>query len=657
MNKWDKLSMHQKADLMKIYVKGGITNIGDIRKHYNRFGDGGDKNNSNSNSKVDSQSSKEWLTNWVTNRPLEQMAQQQLKDISEQKQWYQSDDPSIQKLNLQESLLRDANSRKEHIEELLGRTQEFTVGDIIDNYNSSPLYTALGARIAAEARKNMGRRESFTIDLGKGTSESNSYTTKDYLEHFDDSRIKGVTFTTPNTNSGFYRNPTIVYSNKHFNSPSTQIHELNHVLHSPKQGIYNAMGLNKGLVKDVNVNLNTGYSNDNYLDSLEEVHSRIMQVRKAAGLSPEKFNYTPEEAKSIIRDYGEGLNLDRYTPETLSEFLNNFAYNTRVAAESNTNKRVAKYGGALNKFKLGGQTENDFNGINPFTNNSVFNSKKDEKAPLLREEDLPFEYKYYPLSLEYNRPWYNETIDNYGVQKLIAKDKNGKYYGLNPKYEKYLNRDGLKLVTKEELKQKRKDIDYIGGTEEEVAVKMLNKLPKLQNLVDSLSNVYGVDNNVLYERLAQEGLLSRYANIYNVLPAKRQKDGSIEKELFSPGGVDAFHDLGLDTAGEHLEKGHYNMRWINPELGYGTVEIKNEKGKLQTSVEVPNIQSGIEILAAHAEYLQNKAKRKKPTSTKAHINNTVNTMYNIGEYHKDVMDSTFVDSKYPVTNWKKLLNK
>jgi hypothetical protein len=310
-----------------------------------------------------------------------------------------------------------------------------------------------------------------------------------------------------------------------------------------------------------------------------------------------------------------------------------------------------------NSFGDGGTVKNVFNGVNPFTNNSVFNSKDEEKAPLLIEEDLPFEYKYYPLSLEYNRPWYNETIDNYGVQKLIAKDKNGKYYGLNPKYEKYLNRDGLKLVTKEELKQKRKDIDYIGGTEEEVAVKILNKLPKLQNLVDSLSNVYEVDNNILYERLAQEGLLSRYANIYNVLPAKKQKDGSIEKELFSPGGVDAFHDLGLDTAGEHLEKGHYNMRWTNPELGYGTIEIENEKGELQTSVEVPNIQSGIEILAAHAEYLQNKAKRKKPTSTKTHINNTVNTMYNIGEYHKDVMDSTFVDSKYPVTNWKKLLNK
>lgn len=46
MNKWDKLSMHQKADLMKIYVKGGVTNIGDIRKHYNSSVDNSDKNNS-----------------------------------------------------------------------------------------------------------------------------------------------------------------------------------------------------------------------------------------------------------------------------------------------------------------------------------------------------------------------------------------------------------------------------------------------------------------------------------------------------------------------------------------------------------------------------------------------------------------------------------
>ena len=35
--------MQQRADLIKLYVDGGIANIKEIRKHYNRFDEGGIK--------------------------------------------------------------------------------------------------------------------------------------------------------------------------------------------------------------------------------------------------------------------------------------------------------------------------------------------------------------------------------------------------------------------------------------------------------------------------------------------------------------------------------------------------------------------------------------------------------------------------------------
>lgn len=45
-DRWSSLSMRDRADLIKLYVSNGITNIGTIRSHYNKFDEGGDKENS-----------------------------------------------------------------------------------------------------------------------------------------------------------------------------------------------------------------------------------------------------------------------------------------------------------------------------------------------------------------------------------------------------------------------------------------------------------------------------------------------------------------------------------------------------------------------------------------------------------------------------------
>lgn len=40
---WDKLSMAEKSEMMKVAVRNGITNLQEIRKKYNEFAEGGDK--------------------------------------------------------------------------------------------------------------------------------------------------------------------------------------------------------------------------------------------------------------------------------------------------------------------------------------------------------------------------------------------------------------------------------------------------------------------------------------------------------------------------------------------------------------------------------------------------------------------------------------
>ena len=44
-NKWDSLSIKDKADLMKLYVKNGINNLEEIIGHYNKFAEGGEIKN------------------------------------------------------------------------------------------------------------------------------------------------------------------------------------------------------------------------------------------------------------------------------------------------------------------------------------------------------------------------------------------------------------------------------------------------------------------------------------------------------------------------------------------------------------------------------------------------------------------------------------
>ena len=58
--------MQQRADLIKLYTDNGVTNIKDIRNHYNSFGDGGETN------KYEKEA-KSFLTNWYRNPTTQQM--------------------------------------------------------------------------------------------------------------------------------------------------------------------------------------------------------------------------------------------------------------------------------------------------------------------------------------------------------------------------------------------------------------------------------------------------------------------------------------------------------------------------------------------------------------------------------------------------------
>lgn len=70
--KWDNLTMSQKQALMKIYVNNGVTNLDEIRNHYNRYAEGGTKEGTESptNTVMYSRTPRELVGNVVNTRPV-----------------------------------------------------------------------------------------------------------------------------------------------------------------------------------------------------------------------------------------------------------------------------------------------------------------------------------------------------------------------------------------------------------------------------------------------------------------------------------------------------------------------------------------------------------------------------------------------------------
>lgn len=70
--KWDNLTMSQKQALMKIYVNNGVTNLDEIRNHYNRYAEGGPKEVTEppTNTVMYSRTPRELVGNVVNTRPV-----------------------------------------------------------------------------------------------------------------------------------------------------------------------------------------------------------------------------------------------------------------------------------------------------------------------------------------------------------------------------------------------------------------------------------------------------------------------------------------------------------------------------------------------------------------------------------------------------------
>lgn len=129
-DRWSALSMQQRADLIKLYTYNGITNIKDIRKHYNSFATGGPT---------------EEILNLNTNEPLitrEEYLNRQRQNIITQSiensnSRIQPAVPYIEKYKDQNDWEFQINDRRQSLLNLIDEATKFNWGkEHIDTYES-----------------------------------------------------------------------------------------------------------------------------------------------------------------------------------------------------------------------------------------------------------------------------------------------------------------------------------------------------------------------------------------------------------------------------------------------------------------------------------------------------------------------------------------
>ena len=194
---------------------------------------------------------------------------------------------------------------------------------------------------------------------------------------------------------------------------SNRIHETNHAIQNDNRGI------SRSLSNIVNMNKQTaaGVVPNSYLDSPEEIHSRMMQLRYETGLKP--TDVITQDFIDNNKDKIKALNLNRYTDQSLINLLNNVVDNNNVNSYNN----IAAMGGNLytdlspNMMSLWNNKQqiDQQKSMNQQFSLGLGNSSFVNKFEIGGPVDPPKEFmdRYHPDWGEYTPEYANMTFDEY----------------------------------------------------------------------------------------------------------------------------------------------------------------------------------------------------------------------------------------------------
>ena len=143
---------------------------------------------------------------------------------------------------------------------------------------------------------------------------------------------------------------------------------------------------------------------------------------------------------------------------------------------------------------------------------------------------------------------------------------------------------------------------YIGGTPEESRKKYYEIDTKLTDAVNAIAKEYGIAPELLFHRLAKEGIIDgaiQDNNIYYFMNEKYNQNNEfvsiMDRNYFSP-----FGEIGLDDGFSHYD--NYDLKRNIPVV---VSKAPNEFDRIVHSVETTNLQNAIELMAADLNYRKN----------------------------------------------------
>lgn len=183
---------------------------------------------------------------------------------------------------------------------------------------------------------------------------------------------------------------------------------------------------------------------------------------------------------------------------------------------------------------------------------------------------------------------------------------------------------------------------YIGGTTKEARNKFWKTTPIIAHAVDSIANRYGLNPQLLRERLNHEGYtdeqIKKQNNAYQS-DNSRMHSGymSLTDDIT---GIDALNQFGLDDMGTYISNNTVNL--INEDWSDG--EFVNEKGRTTIPAVGRNTLSNMGIMAAGLKAFRDIAKTRYPNETNSMLDAYAGAYYNLGPYttvSKDIIKKRY----------------
>ncbi len=326
-DKWNSLSLKNKSDLMRMYIKNGINDLNDIKKHYNSFQDGGEVSNDRS-----------IIENTLTRKNNFKTA---LKDF------YGEDYKKQRGVDL----ILDRNTPTINVQKYKDELKDWYTKrsvsrpDLVSEEQLKDVDYLLSNMKVINATQAIKRKEPFIVPSSFKEDYDTSYGYVPYIQakHLEKNPYTGAVYSpqshTVVVNDLSNRTPIQTY-------PASTIltHEMTHGLPLFTEQVREVMRKH-------------GIKEDDYNNNPEEIYSRLNQLRSYYNIDPSK-TYTMEEIEELRKDKtsssSEGLDIFNkdYSNDFILDLFNSVALNNY----NNSTVNFASKGGRINIYEEGGKT-------------------------------------------------------------------------------------------------------------------------------------------------------------------------------------------------------------------------------------------------------------------------------------------------------------